>query len=253
MPTAFLGMLGDDEDGEFYKAKYEEMGGDTSRFSSTSSCHHGRCLSLVTPDSQRTMRTDLGAAATLSPDSITIEKFQDIQHVHIEGYIIFNEPLTRQVLKLAKQAGCSVSLDLASFEVVNATRSILPSLLEYVDIVFANEDEGAAFCGTDDQDHAIELLSRYCDIAVLKLGKEGSIVLKNGEKIQIKPELATAIDTTGAGDLWQAGFLYGVLNGLSLEDAGAYGSILGAEVVQVMGAVIPDETWTKIKTKIKTN
>src|SRR5699024_9138203 len=110
----------------------------------------GRCLSLITPDSKRTMRTHLGAALTLNPHDITPELFEGARHVHIEGYLLFNRDLMMAVLKSVRAAGCTVSLDLASFEVVEACKTDLPGILrEYVDIVFGNEEECARLLGEE--------------------------------------------------------------------------------------------------------
>jgi len=252
MSSAMLGKVGKDEDGDFYKATLASLGGDVKSFRSNDSVHTGRCLCLVTPDSERTMRTDLGAAATIGPDEITLEDFSDISHVHIEGYVLFSEPLARKVLSTAKEAGCTVSLDLASFEVVRFNKGILPELLDnYVDIVFANEAEGKEFTGFDDPGKILEVFSKHCQVCVLKVGEKGSYIKQHGSTVQVGAEKVKAVDTTGAGDLWQAGFLFGFLTGKPLEVCGRYGSILGAEVVKVMGATISEERWTEIKKIVK--
>lgn len=247
--AALLGKLGDDETSRHYSEKFLSLGGSSARFK-VGKGRNGRCLSLVTPDSQRTMRTDLGAAATLTPDEIRPEDFEGVRHVHIEGYVLFNRDLFVRVLKLAKAAGCTVSLDLASFEVVGAAKDILPTLLkEHVDIVFANEDESSAFFGkTEDyRSHALAF-SESCRIAAVKVGKKGAHVASEGKIHDVAPLLVEKpVDTTGAGDLWAAGFLTGWLRGHDLPQCGRFGSILGAEIVRVLGAAIPDERWPEIK------
>ncbi|HBC86672.1 MAG TPA: adenosine kinase [Lentisphaeria bacterium] len=251
IPTAFLGKTGDDSQASLYKKTYEKMGGDLSMFKIDGNVPTGRCLSMITPDSERTMRTCLGAAAALAPGDISEADFKGITHVHAEGYLLFNEKLTRSILEHAVKNNCTVSLDLSSFGVVNACRNILAELLEkYVDIVFANEDEAKAFCGSDDPDKALEVLSGLCPTVAVKLGKKGALLKSSGKTARVQAELVKAVDTTGAGDLWQAGFLYGFLNGSSLEDCGRFGSILGAEVVQVVGASIPEKRWLEIRKRI---
>ncbi|MDP0495164.1 MAG: adenosine kinase [Verrucomicrobiota bacterium JB024] len=248
LPTTFLGKIGTDAGGEFYRDRFMELGGDGSRFK-VCEVPNGRCLSLVTPDSERTMRTDLGAAMTLSPDEISAEDFAGCRHAHIEGYILFNRDLMFKVLNSAKAAGCTVSLDLASFEVVGATKDILPDILgEYVDLVFANEGEASAMFGGSDYAGMAAQLAELCDVAVVKLGKAGSLIQQGKKLEKISPVLVNqAVDTTGAGDLWAAGFLYGWLRGRPLATCGHYGSVLGAEVVQVMGAAIPHARWAAIR------
>ena len=128
LQTSFIGKTGSDEGGEFYRSELQKLGGDTSRFK-TGSIANGRCLSLITPDGERTLRTDLGAAATLSPDEVRPADFAGATHAHIEGYLLFNPDLMMQVLKSAKEANCRISLDLASFEVVKAAGDTLPDIL----------------------------------------------------------------------------------------------------------------------------
>lgn len=251
LPTTFLGKIGNDAGGEFYKDRFVELGGDASRFK-VGQVPNGRCLSLVTPDSERTMRTDLGAAMSLAPDEVTAEDFTGCRHAHIEGYILFNRDLMFKVLNSAKAAGCSVSLDLASFEVVGATKDILNDILrEYVDVVFANEEEAGALFDSKDYEAMVADLAQMCDVAVVKLGKDGSLIQQGGELVRVAPNIVErAVDTTGAGDLWASGFLYGWLRDRPLAECGRNGSLLGAEIVQVMGAAIPTERWAAIKAQL---
>ncbi len=246
--TTFIGKVGAGEGGDFYKQALAELGGDTSRFK-TGSIPNGRCLSLITPDSERTLRTDLGAAATLSPEEVTPADFVGASHVHVEGYLLFNPELMRAVLTSAREANCHLSLDLASFEVVAAAKAELPGLLEeYVDLVFANEVEAAAFCGPDKEPATMAgELAGLCDLAVVKAGAEGAW-LARGSEVLYAPALPdiTAVDTTGAGDFWAAGFLAGWIHGKPLDTCAAWGARLGAEIVQVIGAQLPEERWKAI-------
>lgn len=246
--ATFLGKLGGDATAAAYTREFARIGGDTGRFKRGEG-PNGRCLSLVTPDSQRTMRTDLGAAMTLEPGEVRVEDFAGCRHAHIEGYLLFNRTLLRRVLDCAKEAGCTVSLDLASFEVVQAAREILPEILERdVDVVFANEDEADAFFGTTGG-HAEQAkrLGELCQVAAVKVGKKGAFVAAEGRVHEIAPLwVDQPVDTTGAGDLWAAGFLTGWLRGHDMPQCGRFGSILGAEIVQVLGAAIPEHRWPAI-------
>ncbi len=254
LPVTFLGKTGPDAGGEFYINRFKQVGGDSSRFK-IGEVANGRCLSLVTPDSERTMRTDLGAAATLSPDEISKADFESVKHAHIEGYLLFNGALLEKVLSSAKEAGCTISLDLASFEVVRAAGAGLVELLKNsVDVVFANEDEATAFAELNgaknpaDFESIAASLGELCDVAVVKLGGEGSLVFSKGELTRIEPvKVASVVDTTGAGDLWAAGFLFGWLGGRDLRSCGNFGSLLGAEVVQILGAEIPADRWEVLR------
>ena len=248
MPTSLLGKTGKDDLADFYRDMFARMGGDVSRLKVNPGLPTGRCLSLVTPDTERTMRTDLGAAATLLPDDISKQDFQGVSHVHVEGYLLFNRELIAHVLKLAKDSGCSVSLDMASYEVVNASMDILPGLLrDYVDMVFANEEEAAAFSGGGNTDQAIAKFAQYVDTVAVKLGRKGACIRHGSEVVSVPARLVDAVDTTGAGDLWASGFLFGIINGLSPADSGNIGALVSSEVVKVMGASIPPDSWNIIR------
>ena len=246
--TAFIGKTGNCENGNFYRNRFTELGGDATRFKIGES-ENGQCLSLVTPDGERTMRTNLGAAMTLAPEEISAADFAGCKHAHIEGYLLFNEALMMQVLEAAKEAGCSISLDLASFEVVHATKAILPGILrEYIDIVFANEEEADAYTGLGDNYEAMALeLAALCDIAAVKIGARGSYIAQGTSVQKAEPVLADKVlDTTGAGDLWAAGFLYGWSQQRDLLECARIGSILGAAVVQQQGSELPESVWSEI-------
>lgn len=252
LPTSFLGKTGNCVEGSFYRERFTQLGGDSARFK-IGEIANGRCLSLVTPDGERTMRTHLGAAMTLAPEEVTVEDFAGCSHAHIEGYLLFNEALMMRVLNCAKEAGCSVSLDLASFEVVNATRGILPNILrDYVDIVFANEEEAQAFTGIEGDYAAMALeLATFCDIAAVKVGAHGSYVAEQGTVEKVEPmHAAHVVDTTGAGDLWAAGFLYGWSKKRPVAKCAEIGSMLGAAVVQEQGSVLPEHVWDDILSQV---
>ena len=245
LPAAILGKVGDDRHGRFYCRTFEQIGGDASRIKICSKLATASCLCMITPDSERTMRTDLGAAAALKPEEVLLEDFQGCSHAHVEGYLLFNPDLAAAVLSLAKKAGCTISLDLGSYEVVNKNADILPGLLcEYVDVVMANEEETAAFCGSADPKAGLDALSACAPLAAVKLGHRGAYI-KNGSRcwrVQARP-VEEAVDATGAGDFWAAGFLYGYLQGYCLEDSGRLGAVLGAEAVRHVGANLPEESW----------
>jgi sugar/nucleoside kinase (ribokinase family) len=252
--TTFLGKLGGDVTAEHYYANFTAAGGDGSRFK-RATLPNGRCLSLVTPDGQRTMRTHLGAAMTLRPDEVAVADFRGARHAHIEGYLLFNPALADKVVACAREAGCTLSIDLASFEVVNAARDwIFDQLGKGVDIVFANEDEAAAlFQRRDDFENFARELAGFGGIAAVKLGADGAWVAQGHDLHRIPPVRAHhVVDTTGAGDSWAAGFLYGHLRGTPLPVAGAIGSIMGSETVQHLGAAIPDVHWPRMRRQVAT-
>ena len=244
--SAFVGSIGRDAYAEFFRGALLAQGCEP-RLIEHSELPTGHVLSMVTPDSQRTMRTCLAAAAALDPAAITAETFAGAKLVMLEGYTLFNHDLTRAIAAAAKAAGCELALDMASFEVVMANKVILEELLSgQVDLVFANEDEAKAW-HPDGPEAALADLAQRTTLAVVKLGREGALIQRGDERIQVAADLVEAIDTTGAGDCWAAGFLAGYLRGLPLDQCGALGAKSGAAVVQVMGGQVPRENWLKIK------
>jgi sugar/nucleoside kinase (ribokinase family) len=243
----FIGMRGKDTYGD----QYEEAlrGFNVEPFFNLSATTTGRVLSVITPDAQRSMFTHLGASVELNPATVLPELFKDTAIAVIEGYLLFNPDLMLASLKSAKAVGAKIALDLASFEVVEAARPILADIIaDYVDILIANEDEARAYTGLSDETAALKALSKNVEVAVLKVGERGSSVAVDGRMIRIDPQNGSkAIDTTGAGDLWASGFLYGMAHGFSFEKSGRIGSACGYEVCQVVGAQIPETGWERIK------
>jgi sugar/nucleoside kinase (ribokinase family) len=243
----FIGKCGQDDLGNLFKKGLCNSKVDSLLMTTTSPT--GRALSIVTPDAQRSMFTFLGAASELMPDEIAGCSFLDAAVVHIEGYLLFNHDLIIKALSRAREDGAMVSLDLASYTVVESSKDLLERLVtEYVDILIANEDEAAAFTGHVDERKAIQALSEKAKIAVLKIGERGSYIACDGQIIKIDPMgRGSAIDTTGAGDLWASGFLFGLTRGYPVEKCGKLASACGFEVCQVVGAAISNEGWTRIK------
>ena len=213
----------------------------------------GRVLSIITPDAERSMFTFLGAAAEIQPQDLDHGCFEGAAIVHIEGYLLFNPSVMQAALSAAKAAGAMVSLDLASFNVVEESRALLADIVrDYVDILIANEDEARAYTGHTDPEPALEALSRDVGIAALKLGPRGSRVACDGRVVHVAPVGdGRAVDTTGAGDLWAAGFLFGLTRGYPLAACGAIGSACGYEVCQVVGASLPDQGWERIRKSLE--
>ena len=246
----FIGRRGDDDFGSRLESQIRACGVEPRL--TRSAAPTGKVVSVVTPDAQRSMFTFLGASTELDPAAVTPALFDETAIAMIEGYLLFNPDLMTAAVAAAREAGALIALDLASFEVVNATRQILPGLIrDYVDILIANEDEARAYTGTQDEAQALADLS--CDVtyAVLKVGSRGSYIRHKDHTCRIAPVTGKdPVDTTGAGDLWAAGFLFGLANGLSIEKSGQLGSACGYEVCQVMGAQIPASAWQGIRALI---
>ena len=252
--TRFLGWLGLDDDGVYYRDTFAESGGDVRSFKYHASKHTGRCLSLVSPDADRSMVTDLGASAEMNADGILPSDLDGANLLHTEGYLcgLKDRTFLPRLLERAKNAGIPVSFDLASYGIVREYRDTLRDYLDhYVDIVFANELEAAEFAGTNDPESMLDAFSRLCPVAAVKLGSLGSIIRMNGRTVRIAPEHADAVDATGAGDLWQAGFLFGWLHHAAPEVCGRIGSILGAAAVSNFGARLPEDRWRDLRGRIR--
>ncbi|MDL2274788.1 adenosine kinase [Desulfosarcina sp. OttesenSCG-928-G10] len=244
----FVGKRGNDEAGRFFEQALIKRGVEPRLL--VSDLPTGRVLSIITPDSQRTMLTYLGASADTQPEEITPDAFADSAIVHIEGYLLFNPDLMAAALGAAKAAGARISLDLASFTVVEQSKTLLDDIIRtHVDVLMANEDEAFSYTGIRDEAAALARLARDVDVAVLKVGARGSYIHDADGRVHQIPAMGTgaAIDTTGAGDLWAAGFLYGLVSGLSWQDSGRLASACGFEVCQVIGADIPADAWQRIR------
>ncbi|MCD7972914.1 MAG: adenosine kinase [Candidatus Azobacteroides sp.] len=246
---SFIGKTGQDRTGEIFSEEIRKFGVNPVLLKSHTPS--GTAMTFISPDSERTFGTFLGAAAELSPEDLKPEMFEGYELFYIEGYLVQNHTLIEQAAALAKAHEIKIAIDLASYNVVESNLEFLFHLIrEYADIVFANEEESKALCGKNPQD-ALIYLSEICDIAIVKVGKEGSLI-KNKEKVlHVNPLKANPVDTTGAGDLYAAGFLHGLLQDKPLTQCGEYGSLLAGNVIEVIGAKIDEERWVHIENKIK--
>ncbi|MDJ0990179.1 MAG: adenosine kinase [Desulfobacterales bacterium] len=243
----FTGKRGRDEFGERFEAALVRHGVDTLLVESATPT--GRVLSLITPDSQRTMLTYLGAASEMRPDEVSPATFKDCAVALIEGYLVYNRELFQHAMQSAHEAGARIALDLASFTVVAENHRALTSIVaRYVDILIVNEDEAHAFTGQKDEMAALGMLTAQADMAVVKLGARGSLI-GCGEQVIRTPAhgKGDVVDTTGAGDLWASGFLYGLVQGLPLAQCAQLASACGYEVCRVVGASIPEQGWQRIR------
>jgi sugar/nucleoside kinase (ribokinase family) len=247
--ACFVGKRGSDEYGDIFESDLIKNSVNPILIKSKSST--GKVLSVITPDAERTMFTHLGASMEFAHNDITDNLFNDAAIVFLEAYLLSNPSSPVQaILKNAKKQGIVTGIDLASFQIVEGFIDFLKnSVLPDIDIIIANEDEAKALTGYTDEIKALSALSDYAaSIAVLKVGKKGSYIACNNKIIKIAPcGSGNAVDTTGAGDLWAAGFFYGLLNNLPLEKCGELASACGYEVCQVIGANIHDQGWERIK------
>jgi len=247
--TAFIGKVGKDEFGRFFSTDLTKSGIKPILLNSETAS--GRAIALVTPDSERTFAVYLGSAVELVANDIKQEYFSGYNYFHIEGYLLQNHELMLKATSEAKKAGLKVSLDLASFNVVEKNRDFLHDFVnKYVDIVFANEEEAKAYTRLNPIE-ALHVIAEECEIAAVKIGKEGSYVKHNGKVYTILSIKANSIDTTGAGDLYASGFLYGLMKNLGFEKAGKIGSLLSGNVIEVIGAKMTADKWKILLDEVK--
>lgn len=244
--SRFIGKRGDDPFGRLFEDGLALSG--VEPFLVRTRTPTGRVLSLISPDSQRTMLTCLGAASEMRPEEVDTRAFAEAAVTLVEGYLVYNPELFGHAIQSARDAGSLVALDLASFTVVEECMDRFQDVVnESVDILIANEDEAFAFTRCRDEEKALASLGECARLAVLKLGARGSRVSCEGRVIDIAAASGGGVvDTTGAGDLWASGFLFGLVRQLPLEICGRLASVCGHEVCKVKGAAIPEDGWSRI-------
>ncbi|MGE0090810.1 MAG: adenosine kinase [Bacteroidales bacterium] len=246
--AGFIGKVGADSFGDFFSNDMKANG--ISPIMLKSKTDTGRAIALISPDSERTFATYLGAAIELNENDLNADQFKGYQYLHIEGYLVLNHALMNKAAILAKENNMKISLDMASYNVVEENIEFLKEYVKnYVDIIFANEDEAKAFTGKDPE-NALHEIAEQCEIAIVKIGSKGSLVKTNGIVYKIDPFKALSIDTTGAGDLYASGFLYGMVNKMPIEKCGRIGSLCASKVIEVIGSKMKPETWEYIKRNV---
>lgn len=246
----FIGKVGQDETGAFFGDTLRQRG--VNALLATCDLPSGIASTFISTDGERTFGTYLGAAATLRAEDLSRKMFAGYNYLYIEGYLLQDHDLMLRAVQLAKEEGLQVCLDMASYNVVEAERDFFDQLIvKYVDIVFANESEALAYTGKTPHE-ALEEIASKCSIAVVKTGKEGSLVKKGTEVIQLLScPVDNVLDTTGAGDFYAAGFMYGLTCGYSLEKCVQISTILATAVIQEVGTTLPAKKWDEIKLNIE--
>lgn len=239
----FLTHLGKDHLADYFSKHLQTMG--ITLLASASEDQTSQVLCLVTPDKQRTMRFYSGCSHEFSEGMLHPNSFQEIKHLHLEAYLLRNGNLPERAMQLAKKNGATVSIDLSSFEIVHEFKSQIIKLLQgYVDIVFANEDELQALLSLSAYEGCLALKKKV-PIAVILMGKKGCLVGSKDQILHHPANLVTVVDTTGAGDLFASGFLYGFLHHYPLTECAILGNRLGGAIVQVEGAELPPDVIVK--------
>ena len=243
--STFVGMVGNDEVGKVFEQELKDTGVSTNLFFSNTPS--GTATAFISPDGERTFATHLGAAIGMTAELLTPELFKGYDIFHIEGYLVQNHDLIRKAVHIAKYEGLKVSLDLASYNVVEENLEFLQTLVrDYVDILFANEEEALAFTGKQPEE-ALDIISKMVEYAIVKVGKKGSLIKYKGNVVSEGITDNKRVDTTGAGDFYAAGFLYALANGMTVEKAAHYGKILSGNIIEVVGVKLTDQQWNNIK------
>jgi sugar/nucleoside kinase (ribokinase family) len=243
--TAFIGKIGNDPFGNTFESEMRKNS--ISPVMLKGKAESGRALALVSPDSERTFAVYLGAAIEMTAEDLTPEMFDGYSYFHIEGYLVQNQELIRRAVEIAHSKGLKISLDLASYNVVEENREFLTEIVQkYVSIVFGNEDESKAFTGKTPEE-SLDVIGDMVSIAVVKLGSAGSLIKRGDERVSVGVIDVDCIDTTGAGDLYAAGFLYGLIKNLPLYKCGQIGAVLSGHVIEVLGPKMDGKRWGDVK------
>ena len=239
--AGYIGLIRDDQLGQVFRHDISAAGVTYRMPAATAGPSTARCLILVTPDAQRTMNTYLGACVELGPEHLDHPLIESAQALYLEGYL-FDPPRAKAALRAAAEiahgAQRKVSLSLSDPFCVERHRADFRALIaDHVDILFANEIEIGSLYETGDFESAARAAARDCEIAVLTRSAKGSVIVASGARHEIPPApVARVVDTTGAGDLYASGFLYGVTHGRPLEVCGRLGSLAAAEIISHIGA-----------------
>jgi sugar/nucleoside kinase (ribokinase family) len=239
--VAYIGKVKNDALGEVFGSDLRKAGVTFRTPPLVDGPSTARCLIFVTPDAQRTMNTYLGACAELYPDDVDAELIRQSQVTYLEGYL-FDRPHAKDAFRKAAQiahgAGRKVSLSLSDAFCVDRHRGEFLDLVEHhVDILFANEREILSLYQCEEFDRAVELVRGHCEVAVLTRSEKGAVVISSQDPVVMPAEpVARVVDTTGAGDLYAAGFLHGYTEGFDLRLCARYGALAAAEVISHFGA-----------------
>lgn len=244
--VGFIGKVGNDSTGDFYIQALRNV--NVAPYILRSENQSGRCLSLVSPDGERTFVTHLGAALDLQAHDIDPMIFNGYDCLYVEGYLVQDHDLIHNTMSKAKECGLKVAIDLASFNVVRENRAFLHNLVEkYVDIIFANEEEAHEFSRLNNVMESLHYIGKMCELTIIKTGTKGAIIKRGNEVVEVGiMAAAKRVDTTGAGDFYAAGFLSALCEGMSLRQCGTIGAITAGKVIEVVGTTLGEDAWRDI-------
>lgn len=238
--AAFIGRVRNDQLGGIFSHDIRSVGARFETPAAESGPSTARCLILVTPDAQRTMCTYLGASVNLEPEDLDLDLVRQAQLLYLEGYLWDSEAAKRAFIAAARvmrESGGQVALSLSDAFCVDRHRESFQELVDgHVDVLFANEAEICSLYRCDSFEAAAEQVRGRCRVAALTRSEKGSVLLSGADTLTIEAfRLGELVDTTGAGDLYAAGFLYGYTRGEDLERCGRLGSLCAGQVVTQLG------------------
>lgn len=243
--VGFVGKTGRDALGKFYADSQKAAGIDARLFQCD--LPTGVANTFISPDGERTFGTCLGAAATLQASDITPALFEGVSMAHIEGYLVQNHDLMEAICQTAMEMSVQLSLDLASYNVVAADLPFFRHLVQdYIDIVFANEEEATVFTGQKDPLEALRQIASFKCLTVVKLGSKGASARLGREEVVVSAHKVPVVDTTAAGDFFAGGFLYALNRGASLKECLSCGALLSEHIIGVVGTKLPEEEWKSL-------
>ncbi|HEY6670285.1 MAG TPA: adenosine kinase [Methyloceanibacter sp.] len=237
----FIGRVAADQFGGIFRHDIRSLGVAYDTLPASDGAPTARCLILVTPDGERTMNTFLGASVDFKPEDLDLALISAAKIVYLEGYLFDRDEAKaafREAARAAKEAGAKVALTLSDAFCVDRHRADFKALVrEGADIIFANEREITTLYQVNSFEEAADAALHDCELAVLTRSEEGSVIVAAGETIEIPADkVSQVVDMTGAGDLYSAGFLYGLTHGAPLPVCGRIGSLAAAEVIAHIGA-----------------
>lgn len=242
--TGFIGALGDDEDGKAYEEDLKQAGvyfspvrkqGDT-----------GKVLHLITPDGKRTLIGYLGVNEQLSGEDLADQLFSSYTHLLVDGYLVPREEFIQALMASKEIRHMKMVFDMASSHIAEGQRELLKRLIRnHVDILFANDLEAFAYTGNEPE-RGIRSMAKDCEMVVIKQGAKGSMIQRGEEFYTIAAAPANVIDSTGAGDMYAAGFLYGLLKNYHLTHCAKIASFLASKVLETEGARLSFEKWREL-------
>jgi sugar/nucleoside kinase (ribokinase family) len=234
-----------DTTGDFFMRDLDSIGVDTNFAAGRQTGFSGQCISMITPDAERTMTTHLGISETLSTDELNEDALRNSKYLYIEGYLVTSPSAFKAVLKaqeIAKNASVKVSLTLSDPAIVEHFKSAFDQLAEQgIDLIFCNEEEAMIWTGSKTADEAFSKLQTICKQVAMTRGKDGASVF-DGKSVATVPGTPTqAVDTTGAGDIFAGAFLASITTGQSFESAAGIANKAASRLVSDFGARLDNE------------